>query len=119
MSTKLTAALTATLVLTAAPAFADPVSLDAPMQGASLQSGLVDMTIYYTAAEDEFEVVAGYSVRGIDPETKWLRMGLEDGDRTSFALPNNNGIVFHFGRSGDTVSVAAERVKSKLVLAMN
>jgi hypothetical protein len=94
--------------LTAVPAQADQIELTAPMQGASLHDGGVDMAIYFVEADDLYEVVATYidATGPYDPAR--LRMGLADGDAVHFSLPGLRHVGYAFERDGGTVRVTAE-----------
>jgi hypothetical protein len=86
---------------------ADSIRLDRPMAGASLHAGGVDMTVYYVAHDDHFEVVATYVQQDGPYDPARLRMGLSDGDDVSFGLPGLPGVLYRFARDGRSVTVDA------------
>ncbi len=87
---------------------ADQINLTAPMQGASLHEGGVDMAVYFLDQKDVFEVVATYvdTTEPYDPAR--LRMGLTDGDAVHFSLPGLRHVFYTFERTGDSIRVSAE-----------
>ena len=101
----------------AASAFAaqaEMVELEAPMQAQSLHTGGVDMVVYYTDEDDHLQLVATYvdQIEGNEPSR--IRMGLQDGDATSFSLPGHPHLIYDFARAGVTVSVNAEIIGQKV-----
>lgn len=96
-------------LLAPVPALADQVVLDAPLAGASLHEGGVDMALYYVdGANDAFEVVATYAPTADAANVARVRMSLGDGDATQFALPGHRDTMFTFERRGTAVHVSAE-----------
>lgn len=92
-------------------ASADTITLSAPLNGASLHEGGVDMNVYYTAAADRgFEVVATYAPVAAPAEAARLRMVLEDGDSVRFALPGHDEAIYAFQRNGAAVAVSVQPV---------
>ncbi|SMX50256.1 hypothetical protein [Maliponia aquimaris] len=103
MKTILAAAL---LAATSGAALADDVTLSAPLTGATLHEGPVDMSVYWTDKAEVYEVVATYltGLRGEEPARLVLLM--QDGDRATLGLPGAPGYHFTFQRSGDQVMVS-------------
>jgi hypothetical protein len=96
---------------------ADAITLDAPIAGASVHTGGVDMVVYYVDREDHFEVVATYASVDGPFEPGRLRMALTDGDRVSFGLPGMaTAVLYTFERSGETVHVGASHVGADFAL---
>lgn len=85
---------------------ADAISLRAPIAGASVHAGGVDMTVYYIDREDHFEVIATYAAEEGPFKPARLRMALADGDHLRFGLLGMaNATLYSFRRSGGTVSI--------------
>lgn len=102
-----TFAAAAALALFAQGATAEEIALEAPMAGASLHTGGIDMVVYYMDRSDHFEVVATYALSDAPSEPARLRMGLADGDSARFGLPGEPHVRYEFSRSGATVRVEA------------
>lgn len=100
----------AALALTAGHAFADTITLSAPMAGATLQDSAVDMSVYWTDAGDAYALVATYVTDDAPTDPARLHMQLKDGDRVSFGLPGADSRLFTFARDGGAVSVTSARV---------
>jgi len=101
-------ALASILSAAAFSAQAEMISLESPMQAASLHEGGVDMVVYYLDEEDHFQLVANY-LDGTDPASpSRIRMGLVDGDRTSFSLPGIPQVIYSFERIGSSVIATAD-----------
>lgn len=94
-------------------ASADTINLTAPLQAASLHDGDVDMVVYYLEHKDHFEVVATYLDQATIDQPSRLRMGLGDGDATTFSLPGLTHVSYSFERSGNSVSVTATDRRSR------
>lgn len=95
------------LALVPALAGAGDIRLARPLDGASLHTGTVAMSVYYTRAEgDAVELVATWLAAGAERPHR-LRMALTDGDAVSFSLPGHMETAWAFARSGDTVTVSA------------
>lgn len=105
--TVFTAAL---LTVSASMTMAEEIVLTAPMQGASLHTGKIDMAVYYLDHTDHFEVVATYVEADGAYDPARLRMGLVDGDDVSFGLPGMTQVRYRFSRVGDQVTVKANMV---------
>lgn len=104
---KLTFAMTAAAIFAATSALAGEITLNAEMEAASLHEAGVDMVVYYTDADTHFEVVATYVEPMAKDEPLRMRMGLNDGDKVTFALPEHPATNYTFARNGATVSVNA------------
>jgi hypothetical protein len=87
---------------------ADSIRVNAPLAGASLRAGDIDMVVYYVDHGDHFEVVATYALHNGLYDPARLRMGLADGDSVSFGLPGQTGYLYRFARNGSSVAVIAE-----------
>lgn len=87
---------------------ADSIRLNAPLAGASLRAGDIDMAVYYLDRGDHFEVVATYAAHSGPYDPARLRMGLSDGDSVSFRLPGQTAYLYRFTRDGEFVSVVSE-----------
>ena len=111
----LAAAFAATLFASAISASAGglkTVTLDAPLAGATLNSGEIVMSVYFTETEDgAFEVVATYLDAAQD-QPRRIVMALSDGDTLKFGLPGHAGKLYHFARNGDAVTVFEAPVHS-------
>jgi len=94
-------------------ALADSITLNAPMQGASLHEGSIDMVVYYLDHDDHFEVVATYAAKTGNTEPNRLRMALTDGDASKFSVPGHRHVIYAFSRENDTVHVSADLVGHK------
>lgn len=95
-------------VLAAAPVMAETVTLTAPLEGASLHSGTVDMNIYFTeGADNAFEVFATYLGDPAPRRPRRLIMALQEGDDVSFALPAHPGTLYNFRREGGMLTVTS------------
>jgi len=100
----------AALALTASHAFADTVTLAAPMAGATLHESDVDMSVYWTDAGGAYALVTTYVIDEAPAEPARLQMHLAEGDSVSFGLPGVQGRLFTFARDGGTVSVTSARL---------
>jgi len=96
---------------------ADTITLEAPYHAASLHDGDVDMVVYYVDHADHFEVVATYVSKTDLASPSRLRMGLIDGDTTSFALPGLTHVTYDFSRKADAVSVTARDGRDEVASA--
>lgn len=101
-------ALAAAFALSAAAASADSISLEAPMQAASLHTGGVDMVVYYLDETDHFQIVATYAPKADAANPSRVVMGLTDGDEVSFSMPGETQVAYTFARDGETVTVDAD-----------
>ena len=113
MKTLSAAALAAALFAAALPATAAmnnaSVTLAAPLAGATLEAGRVDMSVYYTASTDKaFEVVATYVSDTAPAKPLQLTMALADGDNVHFGLPGHPETLFSFARHGNAVTVSSQ-----------
>ena len=103
----LSASLLAALFL-ATPAFAEEATIRRPIEAGSLHEGHLDMVVYYVPGDGEvLEVTATFAPKnGGDP----LRvvMGLADGDLVAFSMPDYQGSLYAFSRSGEAVTVSTE-----------
>ena len=106
--------LAALALLTAGAAQADEIKLAKPLAGASLHDAGVDMSVYWTNAENGFEVVATYAVRDAAFDPHRLVMLLNEGDKVSFGLPHKPEAYYSFSRQGGAVSVQVENITTKL-----
>lgn len=106
---RLATAALISLTFAAHSANADEIVLEAPLEGASIQKGDIDMSVYWTEAEGGFEVVATYAPRIDSSEAARIRMLLADGDNVTFGLPGEPLVAYTFAREGDAVIVNAER----------
>ena len=107
----LAAAALAAFGLMPGAAAADAIALDASIEGASLHEGGVDMAIYYVDRGDHFEVVATYAAVEAPSRPARIRMGLADGDSTTFGLPGMaTPRLYTFSREGETVTVETTRI---------
>lgn len=88
-------------------AIAGTVALDTPGAGATLHSGEVAMSMYYTNAPDGgLEVVVTYAGNADVGHPSRIIMKLSDGDSVTFGLPGESGTLYEFTRSGDIVTVS-------------
>lgn len=116
----LSAAVLATALFAAAlPASAamtqDALTLAAPMAGATLTSGPVDMSLYYIRGEGKaLNVVATYVTDDAPAQPRQLVMSLKDGDSVQFSLPGHLDTLYSFARHGDAVSVSSQPVQSRI-----
>ncbi len=96
------------LALVIAPGFASAadLSLNAPLEGATLSDGTVDMSVYFADLEAGYEVVATYVTQDAATPAQFV-MVLNDGDSVSFGLPGVAGQVYTFSRVEDTLNVDA------------
>jgi phage tail sheath gpL-like len=113
MKTLSAAALAAAIFAAALPATAAmnhaSITLAAPMAGATLDAGTVDMSVYYTATADKtFEVVATYVSDAAPEKPLQLSMALADGDNVHFGLPGHPETLFSFARHGNAVTVSSQ-----------
>ena len=93
---------------------AHDVTLDKPMLGATLDEQGVDLSVYWTAAENGAEVTATY-VSSWDPSTpSRVRMYLQEGDVTTFAMPDARQVAFRFAFDGKALRVTAPPQFQKL-----
>lgn len=94
--------------LAAVPALADEIALTAPMQGATLHEGGIDMSVCFLDLDATYKVVATYVdiASGHDPAR--LRMGLADGDAVHFSRPGLRHVYYGIAREGGVVRVSAE-----------
>ena len=103
------AAFAATLFASAVSASAGglkTVTLDAPLGGATLNSGEIVMSVYFTENEDgAFEVVATY-LDAVQDQPRRIVMALSDGDTLKFGLPGHAGKLYQFARNGGAVTVS-------------
>lgn len=102
-----TLAVLAALSLPMAAA-AETVVLNEEAAGATLHANTVDMSVYWTAKGDAFELTAIYAAKADAAEGGRLVMTLVEGDSVSFGLPGHVGQLFTFAREGDAVRVVAE-----------
>jgi len=110
-------AITALASILSAAAFsaqADTISLNSPMQAASLHEGGIDMVVYYLDEEDHFQLVANYLDITDTTTPLRIRMGLTDGDRTSFQLPGLPHVIYSFERTGTKVVATADLLGSHI-----
>lgn len=91
---------------------AEEITLKSEIEGRSLHGGGVDMAVYYLDRQDHFEVVATYISPAYGPAR--IRMGLVDGDSTTFGLPGLSGRTYTFARIGDEVHVSTEAVPQRV-----
>lgn len=91
-------------------ASAAELSLNSALEGATLSDGRVDMSVYFTNVEADFEVVATYVTQTNVETPSRLTMVLADGDSVSFGLPGVSGKVYTFSRDGDVLDVDASNV---------
>ena len=103
--------------LIAAAAAAGEITLEREIQAGSLHDGGVDMVVYYVDQHDHFEVVATYVSDTTQPAR--IRMGLMDGDATTFGLPGFAGRTYSFSRTGDIVRVRSDLVGTSVAQAAN
>ncbi len=107
-------ALASILTAAAFSAQAEMISLESPMQAASLHEGGVDMVVHYLDEEDHFQLVANY-LDGTDPTTpNTIRMALTDGDRSSFNLPGVAHVIYSFERVGSSVIATADPITQQV-----
>lgn len=88
------------------------VTLDTELQAQSLHVGDIDMVIYFLSHADHYEVVATYASVNHMNNPGRFRMALQDLDRVSFGAPGLPHVLYTFSRSGETVTVQAERSES-------
>lgn len=95
---------------TAAAVQADQVVLSEALAGATLHEAGIDMSIYYTEAETGLAVVATYVPQDATNVPARLAMLLQDGDKVSFGLPGQRGVIYSFARNDADVTVTADRI---------
>lgn len=94
-------------ITSASVAQAGTVTLDAPHAGASLHTGRIAMSVYFTRTDsDAFQVVATYAGKAEPDQPRRIVMALSDGDRVSFGLPGHRGALYTFARDGGVVTVS-------------
>ena len=102
-------AISLALAAIAGAASAEDITLPAPMSGATLHEGGVDMAVYMTEVDGGYEVVATYTPTETYAPTR-VAMVLADGDAVSFGLPGAPSAHYDFARTGDAVTVTANPV---------
>lgn len=113
MKTLSATALAAALFAAALPASAAmnqaALTLAAPMAGASLETGPVDMSVYYVRGEGKaLDVVATYVTDSAPDQPRQLVMSLSDGDSVRFSLPGQLDTLYSFARNGNAVTVSSQ-----------
>jgi hypothetical protein len=98
-------ATAATIAFSAFAAQAAEVQLTREIQAGSLKEQGVDMVVYYTDEKTHLEVVATYVETENPHDPQRIRMGLQDGDDVTFALPGIPGTNYTFARDGMTVTI--------------
>jgi hypothetical protein len=101
---------------TAGAAAAETISLNAPMQAASVHEGGIDMVVYFTEKDDHYHVVATYADSASAFAPARIQMGLQDGDDVSFSLPGLTHVSYGFERTGNAVSVSANLIGATVAL---
>jgi hypothetical protein len=107
--------------LGAGPALADSMTMDRPIEAASLHDGPLDMVAYYLPAEDgALEVTATFAPQVERPEAAdaaamRVVMALGDGDDVAFAMPGYLQALYRFRRAGDKVTVSVRRVDPTII----
>jgi hypothetical protein len=101
------------LLLAAIPtAKAEEVTLARPMDGATLTSDGIAMSLYYVGIDDGgFELVATYIGESEREHPSRIVMRLADGDATAFGLPGYPGMLFEFARTGNVVVIRSKAVE--------
>lgn len=84
------------------------ISLDKPMQGATLIGPETDMSVYFVAEDDNYRVHAVYVGKEDNGQPQQLVMQLRDGDAVSFSLPGHQGETYSFARNGNSVQVGSQ-----------
>jgi hypothetical protein len=105
----LTAALFAAAL--ALPAAADEMTVDRPIQAASLHDGPLDMVAYYLPKAGGLEVTATFISREDGAQPMRVVMLLADGDDVAFAMPGHLDALYRFARSGPALSVSVRTVE--------
>ena len=101
------AAALSTNAVAAPAATMNTVVLDDPLAGATLSSGAITMSIYFTeAAGDAFEVVVTYLDDAAQDQPRRIVLALSDGENLRFGLPGHQGKLYEFGRNGDAVTIS-------------
>jgi hypothetical protein len=108
MKTTLISAAIAAIMATSAAA--DTITLNTPMQAASVHEGGIDMVVYFADKGDHYHVIATYADTQAPFAPARIEMGLMDGDDVSFGLPGLTHVTYAFERSGDQVSVSADLI---------
>lgn len=98
----------------ALPAAAEVVVLSAPLQGASLHTGALDMAAYRLALPDgAHEVTAMFRGRDSDQPQRVV-MRLQDHDEVRFSMPGHPDTLYTFASLGDAVEISAQRAPVRL-----
>ena len=109
------AILALAIALTPFAANAGEITLNKPLQGATLPGTETDMAVYFTKSRDAgYRVHAAYIGKDAEGQPKRVEMELHDGDAVSFSLPGHKGESYCFSRNGDTLSVSNELVTAEL-----
>lgn len=113
-ATVLAAALFSAAALPASAAMTQgALTLAAPMAGATLSTGPVDMSLYYIRGEGKaLNVVATYVSDAAPDQPRQIVMSLGDGDSVSFSLPGHLDTLYSFARHGDAVTVSSQPATS-------
>ncbi len=102
------AAMMAAALFTA-PAIAEQVTVDAPIQAGSLHDGDLDMVVYYTKTETgAMEVTATFAGRTGPYSPMRIVMAMQDGDQVSFAMPDYPNSQYAFSRAGEELTVSVD-----------
>lgn len=97
-------ATAALLAFAATTAYGDEITLNAPMEGATMHDGGIDMTVYWIDVGTGFEVTATYTPQDTYAPARMVML-LADGDKVTFSLPGHKSIVYSFSRDGQDVRV--------------
>lgn len=111
-----TLATVAILAASAQTVFAETITLNTPMEAASLHTGGIDMVVYYLDNDEHFEVVASY-LDDTSAQPTRFQMALSNGDAVNFGLPGQTDVSYGFARNGDAVTVDADYISREIALA--
>jgi hypothetical protein len=97
--------LAAAAVLSAFAAQADEITLKNPLDGATLNGDVADMSVHFAADDNDiYTVVATYVTDGADQPAQMV-MELRDGDAVRFSLPGALTETYSFARKGGVLTV--------------
>lgn len=98
--------------ISAAPAIADEMTMDQPVQAGSLHDGKLDMVAYFTMTDTRvMEVTATFAERAAAYAPQRIVMGLDDGDKVAFAMPGHPESLYHFERRGAELTASVEIIE--------
>lgn len=113
--TRFLAAIAVAAFATVAPAAnAEEYTLTKPMTGITLHDGGVDMSVYFESKADGMEVVGTYVAQRPNETPSRIRMLLQDGEGTAFALPEGLQAYYTFERQGDALKVSSSAMWTRI-----